>query len=435
VRDFPETTSDELAGVFQPNAAIVEAIRDSYAFIEFEPDGTIIGANRHFLGAVGYTNEEIAGRHHRIFVPRDEVETPEYGEFWNRIASGQSFSGTFRRIRKDGSEIYIFATYAPLRDRDGKMRRAFKTAIDVTEEKKLHFALSDALARLARGDLDCRILGAFTGEKQVTRDAFNTTLDRLQAVFNGVARGTAGLGQLSGGLTARAGELSERAESLASSIDESSRSIRSLTTALSGVSDQATESTGVARAAAERAEVGQQTVAAVITAMKAIETITGEISKITKVIEGFAFQTNLLSINAAVEAARAGESGKGFAVVATEVRDLSNRSAKASREIADLIKRGETEVASGVAQVGKAGNALDEITAAVSEMVGRVSGIAQELAGQARSVAEVQGALGTMERETGHLAAMAEKNGAAAGELSARIKALDGGINRFLSGG
>jgi methyl-accepting chemotaxis protein len=68
-------------------------------------------------------------------------------------------------------------------------------------------------------------------------------------------------------------------------------------------------------------------------------------------------------------------------------------------------------------------------------MVGRVSGMAQELAGQARSVAEMQGALDAMERETGHLAAMAEKNGAAAGELSSRIRALDGGINRFLSGG
>jgi methyl-accepting chemotaxis protein len=431
MRDLPDDSRQEDAGVYNPNAAIVQAIRDHYAFIEFEPDGTIINANKHFLGAVGYSLEEIAGRHHRIFMPPEEVETPAYREFWTRIARGESFAGTFRRKRKDGTDIFILASYAPLFDRDGRMRRAFKMAVDVTEEKKLHNALGSSLAELARGNLDCRIPGAFTGDKLVTRDAFNTTLDRLQSVFNGMA----GLGQLSGGLTSRAGELNERAGSLAASIDQSSSAIRSLTTALSGVSGQATESTGVARAAAERAEVGRQTVASVITAMKAIETITGEISKITKVIEGFAFQTNLLSINAAVEAARAGEAGKGFAVVATEVRDLSNRSAKASREIADLIKRGETEVATGVAQVGKAGSALDEITAAVSEMVGRVSGIAQELSGQARSVAEVQGALGAMERETGHLAAMAEKNGAAAGELSARIKALDGGINRFLSGG
>ena len=69
------------SGVFNPNAAIVQAIREHYAFIEFEPDGTIIGANRHFLAAVGYTNEEIAGRHHRIFMPPDEVNGPEYREF------------------------------------------------------------------------------------------------------------------------------------------------------------------------------------------------------------------------------------------------------------------------------------------------------------------------------------------------------------------
>jgi methyl-accepting chemotaxis protein len=435
MRDLPDEHQQQPSGVFNPNAAIVQAIRDHYAFIEFEPDGTIIDANRHFLGAVGYSLEEIAGRHHRIFMPPEEVETPAYREFWSRIARGESFSGTFRRRRKDGTDIYILASYAPLFDRDGRMRRAFKMAVDVTEEKKLHYTLSSSLARLARGDLDCRIADSFTGDKQVTRDAFNTTLDRLQAVFSGMARGTAGLGQLSGGLTTRADELSERAGTLASSIDDSSRSIRSVTTALSGVSEQAADSTGVARTAADRAELGRQTVASVIAAMKAIESITGEISKITKVIEGFAFQTNLLSINAAVEAARAGDAGKGFAVVATEVRDLANRSAKASREIADLIKRGETEVATGVAQVGKAGSALDEITAAVSEMVDRVSRIARDLAVQSGSVEEVRSALSAMERETGHLTGMAEKNGAAANELSGRIRALDGGINRFLSGG
>jgi hypothetical protein len=149
-------------------------------------------------------------------------------------------------------------------------------------------------------------------------------------------------------------------------------------------------SDAVARRAAERAEAGGETVEKVIASMQAIAGITGEISKITKVIEGFAFQTNLLSINAAVEAARAGEAGKGFAVVATEVRDLAERSAKASREIGDLISRGETEVALGVTQVTEAGRRLAEINDRRVRDGRERGAIARDLAAQIRAIDEVR---------------------------------------------
>jgi methyl-accepting chemotaxis protein len=166
--------------------------------------------------------------------------------------------------------------------------------------------------------------------------------------------------------------------------------------------------------------------------MRGIAGITGEISKITKVIEGFAFQTNLLSINAAVEAARAGDAGKGFAVVAAEVRSLAERSAKASREIGELIGRGETEVSLGVAQVSEAGRSLAEINTAVAEMVDSVARIARDLADQSREIEELRRVLGAMERETGHLTTMAGQNGEAAAAVSSQVGALSGGVRRFL---
>ena len=433
MRDFPDSDRSPPGATFNHNAAIVEAIKAAYGFIEFELDGTILRANDAFLRAVGYSSEEIAGRHHRIFMPPGEAETPAYRDFWARIGRGDYVRGSFRRMRKDGSFIWISATYSPMRDRDGNLRGAFKVVVDLTEDKRLHEALSGALARLSKGDVGQRITEAFTGDNLATRDAFNTTMDRLERVFDGVAKSCAGLDQLSAGLTGRAQELNQRAGTLAAAIEQSSTSIRSLAESLTAISAQAVSSDAVARRAADRASVGSETVAKVVTSMQSIAGITREIAKITKVIEGFAFQTNLLSINAAVEAARAGEAGKGFAVVAAEVRDLAERSARASREIGGLISRGEAEVSLGVAQVTDAGQALTEINRAVSEMVEDVARIARDLADQRGAIDEIRRALAGMERETGHLTTMAERNGEAAGAMSAQVSALSGGVRRFLS--
>lgn len=432
MRDFPVSeTSDTSA--YNPSAAIVEAIKAAYGFIEFELDGTIIRANDGFLRAVGYTNEEIAGRHHRIFMPPGEADTPEYRSLWEKIGRGEFVRGSFRRIRKDGETIWISATYSPVRDKSGNLRGAFKVVIDLSEDKRLHEALSHALVKVSEGNLTHRITQSFTGDNLATRDAFNSTIDLLERVFGSVANGCTGLDQLSQGLTQRAQELNQRAETLSSSIEQSSLSIRSLTKAVSEVSVQAASGDAIARTAAQRAAAGEERVEKVITSMQAIAGITSEISKITKVIEGFAFQTNLLSINAAVEAARAGDAGKGFAVVASEVRNLAERSAKASREIGGLISRGEAEVALGVAQVTDAGKALVEINGAVSDMVESVGRISRELSSQGRGIDEVRQVLGAMERETGHLAAMAERNGEAAAQMSSEVSTLSNGVRRFLS--
>jgi methyl-accepting chemotaxis protein len=435
MRDFPDLDNSPEVGVYNPNAAIVDAIKRSYGFIQFQLDGTIVAANDNFLNAVGYRMEEIAGRHHRIFMPAGEADTPEYREFWARIGRGEYVRGSFRRIRKDGAPIWISATYSALRDRDGTLRGAFKVVVDLTDDKRLHEALSGALAKLSRGDVRQRITDGFTGDNLATRDAFNTTMDRLQRVFEGVARSCASLDELSQGLTGRARELNQRTGTLAASIEQSSGSIRSMTDALAAVSGRAGASDAVARRAAERAGAGSQTVEKVIASMRGIAGITGEISKITKVIEGFAFQTNLLSINAAVEAARAGDAGKGFAVVAAEVRSLAERSARASREIGELIARSEAEVSIGVAQVSDAGKSLTEINAAVAEMVESVARIARDLADQSREIEEMRRTLAAMERETGHLTTMAGQNGEAAAAVSSQVAALSGGMRRFLGEG
>lgn len=111
-----------------------EAVSRSQAVIEFNLDGTIIDANENFLNAVGYSLEEIQGKHHRIFCDPDYAASREYAEFWDKLNQGQVHAGEFRRIAKGGREIYIQACYNALLDEHGKPYRVVKYATDITEQ-------------------------------------------------------------------------------------------------------------------------------------------------------------------------------------------------------------------------------------------------------------------------------------------------------------
>ncbi|QDU73466.1 Biofilm dispersion protein BdlA [Bremerella volcania] len=111
------------------------AIHKSQAVIEFRPDGTILNANDNFLGAVGYTLEEIQGQHHRLFVDPSYAQSPEYRNFWTKLAQGNFDSGQYKRFGKDGKEIWIQASYNPILDEDGKTIKVVKYAVDITAQK------------------------------------------------------------------------------------------------------------------------------------------------------------------------------------------------------------------------------------------------------------------------------------------------------------
>ena len=112
----------------------IEAIGRSQGVIEFELDGTIITANPNFLSATGYALDEIQGRHHRLFVDPDERDGAAYGQFWERLRRGEFQSAEYRRIGKDGREVWIQATYNPILDPAGKVLKVVKFATDITED-------------------------------------------------------------------------------------------------------------------------------------------------------------------------------------------------------------------------------------------------------------------------------------------------------------
>jgi methyl-accepting chemotaxis protein len=166
-----------------------------------------------------------------------------------------------------------------------------------------------------------------------------------------------------------------------------------------------------------------------VDAMSKIQHSSNEISNIIGVIDEIAFQTNLLALNAGVEAARAGDAGKGFAVVAQEVRELAQRSAKAAKEIKDLIKTSTGEVQSGVQLVSQTGEALKTIEAFIVTMNQHMDSIATSAKEQAIGLAEVNTAVNQMDQVTQQNAAMVEEANAAGATLateSAKLKDLVG---------
>jgi len=120
-------------GITSDSDAVLKAIDSSQAVIQFKPDGTIITANALFLDLMGYQLDEVAGQHHRMFVESGMAASAEYQQFWSDLAVGGAQTATFSRLTKDGSEVWIRATYTPV-VRGGKVRRVIKFATDVTDQ-------------------------------------------------------------------------------------------------------------------------------------------------------------------------------------------------------------------------------------------------------------------------------------------------------------
>ena len=135
------------------DAAKLEAIKRSMGVIEFQPDGTIMSANPAFLKLMGYTEGELAGQHHRVFVTPQERVSAEYASFWQELASGKVKSGQFHRLAKGGKSIWLEANYNPVFDLEGRVERVVKFAIDITDKVESARATEIALKQVREAEL------------------------------------------------------------------------------------------------------------------------------------------------------------------------------------------------------------------------------------------------------------------------------------------
>lgn len=114
---------------------IFEAINGSYAYIEFDTGGHVTSANDLFLQVMGYQLAEITGKHHRQFVETSFSASPAYSQFWADLNAGKAQSGLFKRVNRQGHEVWIQAVYAPVKDEVGRVAKVIKIATDVTAER------------------------------------------------------------------------------------------------------------------------------------------------------------------------------------------------------------------------------------------------------------------------------------------------------------
>ncbi len=112
----------------------IQAINRSQAVIEFSLDGTVITANDNFLRIFGYRLDEVVGKHHRIFCEPGYAASPQYGQFWQKLGRGEYDAGEFKRLHKDGTDVWLQASYNPILDLDGKPIKVVKFASDITKE-------------------------------------------------------------------------------------------------------------------------------------------------------------------------------------------------------------------------------------------------------------------------------------------------------------
>lgn len=426
------------------DAGKLAAVNRAQATIEFKLDGTIVTANENFLGATGYSLAEIRGRHHSMFMPQADRDSPAYREFWAALGRGEYQHGEYKRIGKGNREIWILASYNPVLDEKGKPFGVVKFATDVTEERLKKADLSGQIEAIGKSqaviefNLDGTIivanenflatlgytLGEIRGQHHrmfvepqeregVAYTEFWAALNRGQfkaGEFKRVGKGGKEIwiqasynpildlngkpfkvvkyaSDITQQVLVRMGNERVRAmmESVAAGSEELNASVREISEAM--VKSRETALSAVDKVAQADTEARRLTDAA--QAMSGIVELIGNITG----------QINLLALNATIESARAGEAGRGFAVVASEVKSLANQAKQATDKITT-----EIESLNGIS--GDVVSALESIRSAIQGVSEYVTSTAAAVEEQSTVTGEMSS---SMQRAAAEAAAIAAR--------------------------
>ncbi len=463
----------------QNSDGIINAINSSYAFIEFDLKGNVLVANENFLRIIGYSLNEIEGKHHRIFVGQTVSNSTDYIRFWEELGMGISQNDLYKIITKAGKEVYIQAIYSPVKDEMGRIVKFVQIATDVTtateaaiatqkastevtrvlssigngdltqkysinslaelkdmgdslnktiellnEQKNTEVAtqlaakeVSRVINSLAQGDLTQKYSIESTGELRIMGDSLNKTIDVLSDLITKVVLNAENIAAASVQMSSSAQQLSEGATGQASSVEEISSSMEEMTANIQQNTSNSRQTEKISTSAAADIHESKESVLATENSMKLIASKISIIGEISR-------QTNLLALNAAVEAARAGEHGRGFAVVAAEVRKLAERSQAAATEIDEVS-------AKSVYVAQQSGKMLSDVVPNIQRTSDLVQEITASSIEQSSGAEQINSAIQNLNNVVQENAATAEQMAAGAEELSAQAEELQEAVSFF----
>ncbi|PKM75107.1 MAG: chemotaxis protein [Firmicutes bacterium HGW-Firmicutes-17] len=291
--------------------------------------------------------------------------------------------------------------------------------------------ITSTLEEISQGNLDQEINSVYRGDFQAIKEALNGISSSLSTTMSDIDDAAAQVE-----LGAR--QISDGGQALAQGTTEQASSIQELTASIEEVAGETKQNAVRANDANEltvrvrkNAEVGNRQMKKMISAMGDIDESSNNISKIIKVIDDIAFQTNILALNAAVEAARAGQHGKGFAVVAEEVRTLAARSAEAAKETTGLIEGSIEKVGVGTKIADETAESLKEILDEIEKVTSLVGNIARASNDQASEIAQITQGIEQVSQVVQTNSATAEESAASSEELSGQAEMLKVMVGAF----
>jgi len=274
-------------------------------------------------------------------------------------------------------------------------------------------AATEVAEQVAKGDLTARIDATSKDETGRLLESLKKMNASLGTIVAEVRSSSDSVSAASEQISIGNAELSARTEQQASSLEETAASMEELASTVRQNAQNARQATEFAVSAAELAGKGGEVVERVVQTMAEIQSSSKKISEIIGVIDGIAFQTNILALNASVEAARAGEQGRGFAVVASEVRNLAQRSATAAKEIKGLISDSVQNVDAGSKLVGEAGSTIADVVKSVKRVSDAIGEIAAATGEQSTGINQVNEAVTELDRVTQQNAQLVDESASA----------------------
>lgn len=303
-----------------------------------------------------------------------------------------------------------------LMDSFGKMVENIKEQAEIAE-------------KIAAGDLTVEV--RVKSEKDLLGQKLQEMVQTNNEILNNISTASDQVAAGAKQVSVSSQALSQGSTEQASSIEEITNTVTHIANQIRQNASNANKANELAEAAKDLAMQGNNQMSGMLGAMQQINDSSSNISKIIKVIDEIAFQTNILALNAAVEAARAGQHGKGFAVVAEEVRNLAARSANAAKETTELIESSIKRVEAGTGIANDTAAALTKIVSGVTEVAQLVEEIASASNEQATGISQVNQAIGQVSQVVQANSATAEESASASEELSSQAGLLKDMVRKF----